>query len=366
VENEKDIYRDLQRHLDKETIGFPESPSGSDIELLKQIFTPDQAEIVPLLTYKYESLDQILERAKFIGKSAEETERLLDETVKRGVIGFRDAEGIKQYRTIPYLVGMLEGAVITTPPEAMPKFFEAHQKFAADGLFWNDFVNTKIPQFRTIPIHKSIKPAHHIGSYDEVRNVIETTTDPIAVFECVCRNGAEKAGQPCKRTSRKETCMAFRDMAKNILASGKFGRQVAKEEALDILQKNQDDGLILQPSNSQMPDAICSCCGCCCGLLRIQKFLPDPVSHWATNFFAKVNEDACTRCGICEEKCQVGALKSDSDGLPVIDLARCLGCGHCAEACPEGAMELQRKPLETIPPATGEDMMEVIMSNKPQ
>jgi heterodisulfide reductase subunit A-like polyferredoxin len=79
-----------------------------------------------------------------------------------------------------------------------------------------------------------------------------------------------------------------------------------------------------------------------------------------------VNEDACTRCGICEEKCQVGALKSDSDGLPVIDLARCLGCGHCAEACPEGAMELQRKPLETIPPATGEDMMEVIMSNKPQ
>jgi electron transport complex protein RnfB len=366
MDNEEKISRDLQIHLDIQTIGFPKTPTGSDIDLLKQLFTPAQAEVMMLLTYKHESLGQIQERAKALGKSAEETEQLLDETARRAVIGFRKKDGVKQYRAIPYLVGMLEGAAFTTPTEKMPKLMEAHRNFSADGLFWRDFLNTKIPQFRTIPIQKSITLKHQIGNYDEVRKIVKTTTDPIAVFECVCRSGAEKTGKPCKQTSRKETCMAFRDMAQTILASGKFGRAVSKEEALDILQKNQDDGLVLQPSNAQLPDAICSCCGCCCGLLQLQKFIPNPVSHWATNFFAQVNEDACIQCGICEERCQVGALKAGAGKTATVDLTRCLGCGLCIEACPTSAIELQRKPTETIPPVTGEDMMEFIMSNKPQ
>src|SRR4030042_493160 len=100
------IYRDLQMHLDNQTIGFPEARSGSDINLLKQLFTPTQAEIVMMLTHRFEFLDQIQERAEKKGKSIEETERLLDETADRGVIGRRKIKGAKQYKTIPYLVGM--------------------------------------------------------------------------------------------------------------------------------------------------------------------------------------------------------------------------------------------------------------------
>jgi hypothetical protein len=148
----------LQRHLDKQTIGFPETESGSDIALLKQLFAPEQAEISMMLTYKSESLEQIQERAKRIGKSAEETECLLDATAAKGVIGFRVKNGVKHYRTIPLLVGMLEGAVITTPPEKKPPLVEAVGQFFKDGLFLRDFVNTKIPQMRTIPIQKSITP----------------------------------------------------------------------------------------------------------------------------------------------------------------------------------------------------------------
>jgi hypothetical protein len=56
MSGEDKIYRDLQIHLDKETIGFPKTPSGSDIRLLKQLFTPAQAEVTMLLTYKPEPL----------------------------------------------------------------------------------------------------------------------------------------------------------------------------------------------------------------------------------------------------------------------------------------------------------------------
>lgn len=365
MDSEDKLFRNLQIHLDKQTIGFPETQSGSDIALLKQLFTPEQAEITIMLTYKSEALEQIQERAKRIGKSAEETERVLDATAARGVIGHRIKNGVKHYRTIPLLVGMLEGAVITAPPDSKPALAAASGQFFQDGLFLRDFVNTKIPQMRTIPIQKSITPKHQIGNYDEIRKIIEQNSGPIVILECVCRAGTEKQGQPCKQTSRKETCMALGEVASSLAESGKLGRPISKEEALDILQKNQDDGLVLQPSNTQTPEAICSCCGCCCGLLKIQKLIPNPVSHWATNFFASVDPELCTGCGLCEERCQVAAMKMDADKkTAVVDLTRCLGCGLCVETCPEDAIELRNKATEIIPPGTSEEMMEVIMTNK--
>jgi len=366
MNSEEKIYRDLQIHLDKETIGFPQTPSGSDISVLKQLFTPAQAEIAMLLTYKFQSLEQIQARAEKIGKSAEETARLLDATAARGIIGIRRKDGVKHYRTVPFLVGMLEGALITTPPEAKPPLMAAASQFFQDGLFLRDFINTKIPQMRTIPIQKSITPIHQIGRYDEIRKIIEQNTGPIVILDCVCRANAAKLGQPCKQTSRKETCMALGEAGKGLAASGMLGRVITKEEALDIMQKNQEEGLVLQPSNSQTPEAICSCCGCCCGLLKIQKAIPNPVSHWATNFFAMVDSELCTGCGACQERCQVAAIKLDEEKeIAAVDLTRCLGCGLCVDACPEAAIKLQNKATVTVPPPTQEDMMEVIMTNKP-
>ena len=87
MNTEDKIYRDLQIHLDEQTIGFPTTESGSDIRLLQQLFHSEEAETVMLLTYKYEALEQIHERGKKFVKSVEEIERVLDKIAKRGIIG---------------------------------------------------------------------------------------------------------------------------------------------------------------------------------------------------------------------------------------------------------------------------------------
>ena len=179
MNTEDKLYRDLQIHLDNQTIGFPATESGSDIRVLKQLFPAEQAKMAMLLTYKYETLEQIYERAKEEDVSMEELERVLDETAKRGVIGFRKKDGVKQYRNIPYVVGMLEAAVHNPTPE----FLSAHTEYSEDSLFWKAFLNTEVPQMRTIPIEKSITPEHHVGTYDEIRGIIETTVDPIVILE---------------------------------------------------------------------------------------------------------------------------------------------------------------------------------------
>lgn len=355
------LYRNLQEHLDKQTLGFPRTDSGSDIRLLRELFSPDQAEIAMLLTYKFETLEQIHERAKEYGKSLEETNGLLHETAARGVIGYRKKDGVEQYRNIPYVVGMLEGVALNATPELM----SAHVEYSNDGLFWRDFLKTKVPQMRTIPISKSIVPEHHIGTYDEIKEIIRNTDDPIVIISCMCRAGKKAAGDPCRQTDREETCMVFRDSAKALAESGALGRQISKDEAISIIEKNQEDGLVLQPSNSQNPDFICSCCGCCCGILQLHKKVPNPVGFWATNFHAEIDLDLCMGCGTCVDRCQTAALKLDEEKtVSVVDLARCLGCGLCVDSCPEEAIKLEKNEKEVIPPSTAEEMTEVIMTGK--
>ena len=47
------------------------------------------------------------------------------------------------------------------------------------------------------------------------------------------------AGQPCKVTARTDTCMGFRDFA-DILGRTGWGRPISKEEALQIVEKNEE------------------------------------------------------------------------------------------------------------------------------
>ena len=48
---------------------------------------------------------------------------------------------------------------------------------------------------------------------------------------------------------------------------------------------------------------------------------------------AYIDEDKCTKCGICVEHCRFNAFK----GIQ-IDLFSCEGCGFCFHICPVGAI----------------------------
>ncbi len=359
--NIEKTYRDLQQHLDKETLGFPATESGSDIRILKQLFPPDQAKAALYLTYKPETIEDIFVRAKNSGLSIGELERLLDECARGGVIVYRKTDGVKYYGTLHFLIGMAEGGMHGEPS---PEFLKALEEYVNDGLFFGAFLNTKVSQMRTIPIEQSITTKHQIGSYDALKEVVNASEGPFAVIPCVCREGSKRADTPCVKTSRLETCMIFHDAARSAIEFGK-ARELTRDEALDILRKNEEDGLVLQPSNTKEIEYICSCCGCCCGILQFHKMLPDPVDHWTTNFFARVDPEACTACGVCEDTCQVDAVKVNEDqDMAMVDLKRCLGCGNCVPSCPEEAIVLEKKESEFVPPETSDDLNEIIMTNK--
>ncbi len=65
-----------------------------------------------------------------------------------------------------------------------------------------------------------------------------------------------------------------------------------------------------------------------------------------------VDEDLCTRCGICSKVCILGIVDpADENALPRIDEMKagfCLKCGHCEAACPSQALVLNYRPEERI------------------
>jgi NAD-dependent dihydropyrimidine dehydrogenase PreA subunit len=217
---------------------------------------------------------------------------------------------------------------------------------------------------RTIPVSKSIHPHHHVSTFDEVKTLLHQAEEPFVIIECICRKKKAMKGNACKVTNRKETCLAMGNIGQMVLLNG-IGKKITLDKAMSILDQNQKQGLILQPSNTEKADFICSCCGCCCGMLGVHKMIPKPLDYWASNFYAAVDPVTCEGCGACENSCQVGAVAvNEKKHHAVIDLDLCLGCGICATNCPSESIALVKKHTQMRPPQTREDLYEIIMAKK--
>jgi ferredoxin len=352
-------YRILQQHLDKQAIGFPSTWSGADIRLLKRLFTPDEAKLALHLTCKPCPTEQIRERAA-ADFSPASTASLLDSMFTKGAIGWKEKDGIDHWFVLPLVVGMYE----CQDGDPSPEFLKDSRAYMKTLRFGTSFLTVMPSQMRTIPINKSIPVEHHVATYDQVRSIVQDSPGPFVVLPCICRRSESMKGIACLKTSREETCLAFGNMAKMVLRR-KHCREVTRDEVLAILQQNEDEGLVLQPANTQQPEFICSCCGCCCGMLSYQKFLPRPIDFWSSNYCAEVSPDACSRCGTCASRCQVNAITlTGPSGKALVDLSRCIGCGLCVPTCPSDAVRLIKRTQEAVPPKDEEALCDEIMANK--
>ncbi|MGD9300881.1 MAG: 4Fe-4S dicluster domain-containing protein [Desulfobacterales bacterium] len=360
MEKNNTIYVKLQKHLDRQPVGFPATRSGAEIKILKHIFSPQEAEIACCLSYRFEPLESIFKRARHLVNSAEELAKGLDLLLKKGGIESRIKNGKMHYCNAPLVVGMYEFQLDRLTPE----FVEDFNEYTSDKKFGIEFLSTKLPQMRTIPVAKSIHPQHNVSTFDEVVSLLAQAEEPFVIFECICRKKKSIEGKACKKTDRQETCLAIGTMARTALLSG-TGREISRNEALTIIEQNQKQGLVLQPSNTEKAEFICSCCGCCCGMLRTHQNLPKPLDFWASNFYAVVDRVTCEGCGACVKRCQVGAiLISDKKQPAAVDLDRCLGCGVCVTTCPTQSITLAKKSVEAKPPQTREELHEIIAAGK--
>jgi len=354
--NLENVYENLREHLDKFPIGFPVSKTGAGIRILKHLFEPEEAIIATKLTDKYEPLEKIYKRSN-LDMNISELKEKLDTMVSKGAIHYKVVDGEKHYANAYLVMGMYEYQLNRLTPE----FLEDMSEYAGNE-FGLELFGTKISQFRTVPVEQSVTAEHSLPTYEELEKLVSNNPGPYVAIECICRKAHKMGGESCEVTSRYETCFGMGEMAAMYLNEG-WGREVTRQEALELLRMNQEEGLVFQAENAKDSKFICSCCGCCCGILTSLKEFPKTVDFFTTNFYAQIDADMCGGCGTCIEVCQIEAIKMKNE-ISKVNKRRCIGCGNCVPRCPEEAIQLIKKDKVEIPPDTEEELFAKILAKK--
>ena len=163
---------------------------------------------------------------------------------------------------------------------------------------------------------------------------------------CACRWDIEKKEVRC--------CYAISYGAEpwyNAIDMSYFGvpsdqglESVSAETALQQMADMEEQGAIHTIWTMMTPfiGAICNCSAeGCLAMTTLSKIHVETMAR--SEYVAKVDEAACTGCGLCSEACHFDAVNSitiTGSSVSRIDTVRCFGCGICRRICCADAISL--------------------------
>ena len=296
----EDIYHRLRKEIDQRMpVGMPPSQDGSEIMLLKKLFTEEEARIAVHLSALPETLTKIHRRIKKAGLaySAVELERMLDGMLKKGLImGGSLFTKPHHYSLAQFAIGIYEFQVDRQDEE-----FVRHAKNYMEKTFISEFYRRDRPgQMRTIPVHESLENTPAVSTYNDILAIADTVSEPIVVMNCVCKQSMDIEHEPCRLSDRRDTCFLFGNFAQHILDNKvPSARVITRDEFISIIGDLSETGYILQPQNTKIPNFLCACCGCCCNILLGYKMHPRPADYFQSSYRAEVIPDNCSSCEAC-------------------------------------------------------------------
>lgn len=328
------VYHKLRDLLDTIPNGYPSTEDGLELKILEKIFTEEEAAITLQLKLDWETPDAIAERT---GMDADYLKEKLADMQARGEIFGAKIGPVSLYKLLPFVFGIYEMQLNRLDRELVD-MCEVYMSTA----FGEEFYSHTPSLLKVVPIEEEIPRGSEIESYESITSLIENAK-AWGVGNCVCKSEKEILGEPCSKP--KEVCMSIAPI-ENYFDDYFWGRPITKDEAFKILKQAEEAGLVHMTNNYKEGHfAICNCCSCCCGILRGMNELKKPDATANSNYVAAVDEDLCTACGICLERCQVHAINIE-DFAAINE--RCIGCGLCVTTCPTEAIALVRRKDEDI------------------
>ncbi len=347
-----DVYEKLREILDLHPSGAPKSKTFD--EIIRTLFTPEEAALLLHMNFAPKPVEAIAAAA---GMTVEEADRMLASLADRVLVFGREKGGKRSYGLLPTIPGLFEFPFMKG--EMTPEFKKL-------GKLWDDyhrdglgaaFAGDPTPVARVVPVEKSIDATLRVHPYEEVKTLIDNV-DFIGLGQCACRVTLHHCDKPT------EMCLFF-DAPARFLVEKKYARQITREEALAVLNRAEEEGLVHTSTNTaDKAGFICNCCRCCCIILKgtTELNLPHPFAPSA--FLAEVKMEECTGCGICaDERCPMDAIEMKDD-IASITQEKCIGCGLCVTACPVEAIVLMRKSDPPEVPATGQELLGKVLAEK--
>lgn len=327
-----DVYEALRERLDKFPQGFPRSPSGVEIEILKRLFSPHEAEIALCLKPFPELPESVAAR---LDGDREGIGTILYDMSRRGLILRVRIQEALYYGLVPWMMGIWEFQLKRLDQDNI----HLYERYFEEGLVPYK-KQARLSGARVLPVEEEVCEFQEIEPYEKVSEIVASHT-LFAVADCICRTERAMQGKGCGKLT--EACLMFGPAAEYYIENG-LGRAITREEAAAILKQAEREGLVHISSNHRgVKGFICNCCGCCCKALEVIVRHGHAAAITTANYRAEIDTALCTGCEACLERCQTRAISMEDEAAR-LDASRCLGCGLCVSTCPAGAVRLVRKP----------------------
>jgi ferredoxin len=354
----KDVYRRLGSKLDGLQVRTPWSETLH--ELLKELYSAEEAELIVRMPYSPATLDRI---AGITGLHMARAERLLESLADKGLIIDVWSEQAQQklYVISPMVVGIFELTMMREAPESDTRRRAQllREYLSSDGFFEANLAGRE--QFfvaRALPHESTVLPEIYAEILDYERaSAIVDQNERWSIGVCSCRHEKLHAGlKQCDTPLH--TCTSAGRAADYLVRHG-MARAASQEEIRDLLARSREQGLLLTADNVKRDlSFICHCCSCCCNLLEAITQHGYTNTIVSSNYLAQSKEADCEGCGKCVKACPVDAISLSEpppgakrrERRPQVDEARCLGCGVCALRCPTNAMHLVERPQRVFHP----------------
>lgn len=251
------------------------------------------------------------EMAQIMGKSEEYCHEQMMKLAMYGTCFVNEIDGVDTFwHAESWIPGVME--MIVNNLDVVEKYPIVAYAMEAYGRVRGPMSSGMFPPgiglMRVIPIETAIEGESRRASYEEVSKYLNDNTI-FSCSPCSCRTDREVMGEGCGHL-KEDMCIQMGHAAEYYIRTGR-GRAITRDEAFEIIERAEENGLMHQIPNidgSGKTHAICNCCGCSCLSLRSGTMYKN-VDMVRSNYVSNVDKEKCVACGQCVENCPMNAMK---------------------------------------------------------
>ncbi len=319
------------------------------------LFGPEEAALAVKLPLRFEPVGKLSRR---LGVPEVELDDRLQRMADRALVFDLEKNGTRYYMLAPTIVGIFEFSMMRVRDDIDQKAVAEllSEYLGSDGVFARQAFEGSTQIGRAL-VHETVLPEGdhaEILDYERATSVVRDA-GRWAIGMCYCRHVKHHLGKGCDMPM--DVCMSLGFGADFAIRHG-HAREVELPEALDVLARTRELGLVHIGDNVQKRlTYICSCCGCCCEMLTALTTFDMAGAVVSSNYLPVSDPARCRGCGRCARACPIGAISLEGLGAgrglhAVVDAERCIGCGVCVPRCRKDALKLERRPQRVFVPQT--------------
>ncbi|HPC48418.1 MAG TPA: hypothetical protein PLW83_10250, partial [Deltaproteobacteria bacterium] len=267
-------------------------PMGEPLlRLVCHLFSPEEASVARHIpAYIPVSAERICKRAR---KDPETIHPLLEAMAERRVIWASE----RGYCLLPLIPGMFEYMLMDGRDSEWHRTYASLINELCASGYTKEYYRRKSPLIRNIPVDEAVQAGGGVVDMLTMEKMIQDYDRMAILNVCQCRQSLAFDGKPCGKADAQDGCLVFGSFADTVVER-KSGRYVTRDEMRAVVRERWDKNLVFMTANVAHagPNAICTCCSCCCHYLESVNRFGGRSSLAEPAFLAVVDEERCIAC----------------------------------------------------------------------